>query len=663
MGRSTTNKSRQGGGGVRRLLSSSGRLAIFGLLGSLATAAFIFVMMTAAKQQQDVSLPLRTLTLELSRSLTETVAHLRGWVAFKEPSAKIGRRAMWRDDIAPKLVRIEALAAKPDSGLAKVDIVLLRQHLKQLKYYQWYVEDVAHIPGNQPALAMMEQLVRPVWTDLFRHASHPGERSSPTSEVQRLNFRGALLVLHANLPRIIQEFSPAKRVTVLHNITTLRDTAVALFADGSRAPQRAGVERDVAALAEFAAVVVANAETPSQSQTVFSRDLKRVNSATYALLRRLNAQLAEVAADGAKSRHLWSYVVLAMALIVGALSAVSIVVSYRLEDRVERALSKAKSLGQYVLEAPLGGGGMGKVFKAKHALLRRPAAVKVLRAAGSGSESGRERFLKEVQLTSTLAHPNTIAVYDYGETPEGLFYYAMELVDGVSLAALVDVMGPLPAGRVVHILEQACGSLAEAHGMGLLHRDIKPSNIMLTELAGVADAVKVLDFGLAAQIPSGEALSADYRHVVGTPAYLAPEAIRSPNNASPRSDLYAVGAVGYYLLTGTRPFRAEGVEAQLRAHLHEPCELASDRLGAAIPEDLEAIIMGCLAKDPAERPTTAVALVELLEQAVVPTWTRADAVTWWALFGETARAQAAAQQQTSDGSSLAVGAIGRGTIG
>ena len=187
--------------------------------------------------------------------------------------------------------------------------------------------------------------------------------------------------------------------------------------------------------------------------------------------------------------------VIALASLMGILSAGSLFVSLRLRRQVQDVMARAKRLGQYEIEKKVGQGGMGEVYLAHHAMLRRPTAIKLLRAENSQDVRAQTRFQREVQLTSQLTHPNTIEIFDYGRTPTGIFYYAMEYVDGFTLDALVSLAGPVDPHRVVHILIQTCGSLQEAHERGILHRDVKPSNIMLTRRGGICDTVKILDFG------------------------------------------------------------------------------------------------------------------------------------------------------------------------
>jgi serine/threonine-protein kinase len=281
-------------------------------------------------------------------------------------------------------------------------------------------------------------------------------------------------------------------------------------------------------------------------------------------------------------------------------------------------VADAAPFGPYTLGEKIGEGGMGVVYKAHQAGVRRPAAIKLLpfdRAEGRAAL----RFEREFQLTRKLSHPNTISVYDFGRTPEGTLYYAMEYLEGVDLQKLVDRRGPLSPARVAHVLAQICDALVEAHGAGLLHRDIKPANAFLCERGPARDTVKLLDFGLIKEFgPSaGDAAQIDIDAVVGTPTYLAPEAITAPDTMDGRSDLYAVGALGYFLLTGRPPFSGKTVFEICAQHLHSqpipPSARASVR--GAVPAPLERLIMSCLAKSPAARPRDAAALRDALRAA------------------------------------------------
>ncbi|MET0594364.1 MAG: serine/threonine-protein kinase [Polyangiaceae bacterium] len=296
---------------------------------------------------------------------------------------------------------------------------------------------------------------------------------------------------------------------------------------------------------------------------------------------------------------------------------------------------EATQLGQYTLEEKIGEGGMGVVYKAHHSMLRRPTAVKLLPPERAG-EHNLSRFEREVQLTSMLTHPNTIAIYDFGRTPEGVFYYAMEYLDGVDLEKLVEQCGPIDPARAIHIVLQVAGALEEAHGIGLIHRDIKPANIILCERGLTPDVAKVLDFGLVKRMEgtSDDSLKSAVNTITGTPLFLSPEAILRPDTVDGRSDLYALGCVGYYLLAGAYVFDAPTMIEICGLHVHTPPTPPSARLGRALPADLELVIMSCLAKSPAERPRDATALAEALRScAEKRSWDPKAARRWWEEHG------------------------------
>ena len=310
------------------------------------------------------------------------------------------------------------------------------------------------------------------------------------------------------------------------------------------------------------------------------------------------------------------------------------VVASRVIFGLRAEVDKVKRLGQYTLEGKLGEGGMGVVYRASHAMLRRPTAIKILRPETAGEDALR-RFEREVQLTASLSHPSTIAIFDYGRTPQGLFYYAMEYLDGLNLEQLVHTDGPQPPARVVHILRQVCGALGEAHAVGLIHRDVKPANIILSERGGMPDVAKVVDFGLVKSFETAnvdpEMTSANV--MVGTPLYMAPEAIGGNAALDGRSDLYALGAVGYFLLTGAPVFQAKNVVEIFAHHLHTPPEAPSVRTGSHIPEDLERVVLRCLAKRPHERYDSARALLQALDGCVEHSrWDSDRALRWWTTF-------------------------------
>jgi tRNA A-37 threonylcarbamoyl transferase component Bud32 len=322
--------------------------------------------------------------------------------------------------------------------------------------------------------------------------------------------------------------------------------------------------------------------------------------------------------------------------------------------RISSAVSEALQLGQYTLEAKLGQGGMGAVYRARHAMLRRPTAVKLLRSEFAADKSALARFEREVQLTSQLTSSNTIEIFDYGRTSDDVFYYAMEYIEGVDLQDLIDRYGPMSPGRVIYVLTQACGSLHEAHTRDLVHRDIKPSNIMLCQRGVDFDVVKVLDFGLVKDVKAGQDVAitvADDASVTGTPLYISPEAIRN-EVLDGRADIYALGAVGYFLLTGRIVFEATSPMVALAMHLQEEPTRPSELLDG-IPEDLEVVILGCLAKDRDMRPDDAQQLAEMLTACrSAGDWDNATACRWWQEHGGEVHLQSADKAEsvaTADG--------------
>jgi len=327
------------------------------------------------------------------------------------------------------------------------------------------------------------------------------------------------------------------------------------------------------------------------------------------------------------------FIVLFLLLVLASLGV--LLFSYRQvvwQRRLTEAELKARQLGQYKLVEKIGEGGMGVVYKAHHALLRRETALKLL-TPDRASAIAVQRFEREVRQTSRLAHPNTIQIYDYGRTPEGIFYYAMEYLDGLGLGALVELYGPQPEGRVINLLIQMCESLAEAHALGLVHRDIKPANVFVCDRGGVPDLVKVLDFGLVRNIGNGEDPAEDAAErgsTVGTPAFMPPEAVEDATRSDGRSDLYSLGAVGYFLLTGKYLFEGGSVGEICRRRLTEKPAPPTARTGQPICAHLEAVIMRCLEQDPADRPQTAHELIALLSASPrYGDWTVERRAAWW----------------------------------
>lgn len=308
--------------------------------------------------------------------------------------------------------------------------------------------------------------------------------------------------------------------------------------------------------------------------------------------------------------------------------------------RLTWQLSDARQMGSYRLIERLGAGGMGEVWKAKHRLLARPAAIKVIRSESLGvtdPEAGRTalaRFEREAQATALLASPHTVEIYDFGVTDDGSFYYVMELLDGLDLRTLVQRYGPVPANRAVHLLVQACHSLGDAHASGLIHRDVKPANIFACRRGRDYDFVKVLDFGLVKEAglssPADIQLTAEGT-TTGTPAFMAPEAVHWPDRIDGRADLYSLGCVGYWLVTGKLVFERGTPLQTLAAHLNEEPTPPSSRSPQLLPESFERALMDCLQKDPAKRPPTADALAERLAGSLDGTspWSPESARAWW----------------------------------
>jgi len=296
---------------------------------------------------------------------------------------------------------------------------------------------------------------------------------------------------------------------------------------------------------------------------------------------------------------------------------------------LRREVRDARRLGQYTLGEKLGEGGMGVVYRASHAMLRRPTAIKLL---ADGGDASLARFEQEVQLLASLNHPNIVTVHDYGRTADGSFYYAMELLDGMDLEKLVAADGPQPPERVIQLVRQAARGLHEAHGVGLVHRDIKPANVFVCRWWGEPDAVKVLDFGLAKNNADPPPAVTGQDVVLGTPLYISPEALTGAALVDVRSDIYSLGAVAYYLLTAEPVFAGRTAVEVCAQHLHSVPVAPSERVGRAVPADLEAIVLRCLAKPPGDRYATAADLERALAAcSAAAEWTAERARAWWQL--------------------------------
>ena len=299
---------------------------------------------------------------------------------------------------------------------------------------------------------------------------------------------------------------------------------------------------------------------------------------------------------------------------------------------LRRQAFEARQVGQYRLKQRIGAGGMGEVFLAEHQLLKRRCVIKLIRPDKAGDEKVLLRFQREVRATARLTHWNTIDIFDYGVTDDGTFYYVMEHLAGLSLADLVERFGPLPPERVIYLLRQACDALREAHSVGLVHRDIKPGNIFAAQRGGVYDVAKLLDFGLVKPVLDAEEGSIHLTaegSITGSPLFMSPEQATGEGNPDARSDIYSLGAVGYYLLAGRPPFGGNRPIKVMIAHVRDKVVPPSEHR-ADIPADLEEVILRCLAKRPEDRYPDAPSLAEALDACESSgAWNRARAAQWW----------------------------------
>lgn len=318
-----------------------------------------------------------------------------------------------------------------------------------------------------------------------------------------------------------------------------------------------------------------------------------------------------------------------------ALAAVLGIVVSGLIFRMSVEASRARELGSYRLVEPLGSGGMGEVWRAEHRMLARPAAIKLIRTdshSGGASREMQRRFEREARATARLSSPHTVQIYDYGTTEEGTFYYVMELLEGFDLETIVKQFGPLPPERAIALLHQACLSLAEAHQRGFTHRDIKPANIYVCHYGIEYDFVKILDFGLvktAGGIDAVEGTLTAVGTIAGTPGYMSPE-MALGREVDSRADIYSLGCVGYWLLTGRPVFENDSAVETLMDHARTPPPRLSERAAAAFPQGLEEVLLACLQKAPDDRPQSAEDVAAALEQiALAEGWTPARARRWW----------------------------------
>ena len=301
-------------------------------------------------------------------------------------------------------------------------------------------------------------------------------------------------------------------------------------------------------------------------------------------------------------------------------------------------VTRARRLGSYQLETLLGRGGMGEVWRASHQMLARPAAVKLIHPEALAKDATRAqailgRFEQEAQAIASLRSPHTVQLYDFGRAEDGAFYYVMELLEGLDLSTLVDKYGPQDSARVIHLLVQACHSLEEAHRPGLIHRDIKPANLFVCRYGTDDDFVKVLDFGLVKEVSAQGAKAQQLTQhdvVLGTPGFMPPELALGEKDVDGRADLYALGCVAYWLLTGTMLFSAESPMKTLMKHVNETPDAPSGRSELTIPPELDALVLQCLEKDPANRPNSAEEVSAKLRAIPLDRpWVKEDARRWW----------------------------------
>ena len=622
------------------LASSNGRVGLIALVAALITLGFAVWLKVDLRRQVQIRMPLSNAANRLDAAIQTSLAALQDWALRRDEGAKTLRAEVWQTRIIPAVEALEAVARDVRAESSRTEIAALAADLRVLQVHQRWLQDTLHAPGNEPARFVYQQemlnIVEPIRSslDVILRVRPAGFSREQLLELSGYRIRIAGIEM-ASLA-YLADGSAVNRDRLQRQLTDAARWHQQIDLDAPKADPDL-LELAQLAVSEFRPLVAAAHHMMALRSRPNWRKTAAYLHQVMPLVDRIRAASSSLADSQTKAAlrasrtvNLGTSVVVILSIIVGILAASGLYYSFRLEHQMQQIASKAKMLGQYAIEAPLGRGGMGEVYRARHALLRRPTAIKLLRASNAIDPQAQARFRQEVQLTSQLTHPNTVQVFDYGRTPEGVFYYAMELLEGVTLEELVRQTGPVPPARIVFMLSQVCGSLSEAHERRLLHRDLKPSNIMLTNRAGQHDLVKVLDFGLAAPIGSARAA----KTLVGTPSYVAPEVIDDPSTASPCADIYALGAVAYFLLTGTEMFVADDVDAILSAHREVVPERPSVRLGRVVPERLEALVLTCLEKDPRQRPASAEHVGRLLRQCVDTPWTVDDAKAWWSDFGD-----------------------------
>jgi serine/threonine protein kinase len=338
----------------------------------------------------------------------------------------------------------------------------------------------------------------------------------------------------------------------------------------------------------------------------------------------VHPELYEVAIRAANAEQVSEH---GLFLLLGAFTAIF---GTHIISTLRTEAYEAKLLNQYRLGRKLGGGGMGEVYLAEHQLLKRPCAIKVIRHDLIGNPRVFARFEREVRATAKLSHWNTIEIFDYGRNDDGAFYYVMEFLPGLSLAELVERFGPMPPARVIYLLRQACDALNEAHDSGLIHRDIKPANLMAAYRGGNHDVTKLLDFGLVKTLSEDDSIhSSQEGTVAGSPLYMAPEQVMHNQPPARPTDIYGLGAVAYYTLTGRPPFTGQTAMEVMVAHARDPV-IPPSQIRPDLPRDLEAVILRCLAKNPNDRYSDTPSLARALDAcADASNWSPAHAADWW----------------------------------
>jgi serine/threonine-protein kinase len=359
--------------------------------------------------------------------------------------------------------------------------------------------------------------------------------------------------------------------------------------------------------------------------------------------------------DPATGHHVFSGFPETVILMATAV-AIAVFGSHKIRQLHEKA-HEAERIGQYRLKEVLGFGGMGAVYLAEHVLLRRPCAIKLIRPDQAGDPRTLIRFEREVQATATLTHWNTVEIFDYGHSQDGTFYYVMEYLPGMNLEDIVEQHGPMPAERAVHFLRQVCQALREAHSIGLIHRDIKPSNVFACERGKVYDVAKLLDFGLVKGIglDKEEVKLTQEGSFTGSPAFISPEQAAGQQQLDARSDIYNVGAVAYFLVTGELPFDRTSLLQMLHAHAYEPL-VPSPAFQETVPADLQQVILRCLEKDPEQRYQDAATLDKAFAAcASAGQWTPERAEDWWRQHGKGTQRPSSEEALQRDSQALTAG--------